>query len=74
LDGVILLTRLQIKPSEFIERIKKFTIRAGFIEFIVEPSMGVCSDMLDYILAPLNASNSGTAPPSTTSIVEEGSE
>jgi calcium/calmodulin-dependent 3',5'-cyclic nucleotide phosphodiesterase len=26
----------------------------GFIEFIVEPSMQVCSDMLETILAPLN--------------------
>lgn len=51
----------------------RITFRTGFIEFIVEPSMGVCSDMLDYILAPLNASNSGSAPPSATSIVEEGS-
>jgi 3'5'-cyclic nucleotide phosphodiesterase len=25
----------------------------GFIEFIVEPSMGVCSDMLETILAPI---------------------
>ncbi|XP_043521910.1 calcium/calmodulin-dependent 3',5'-cyclic nucleotide phosphodiesterase 1-like isoform X1 [Frieseomelitta varia] len=27
----------------------------GFIEFIVEPSMQVCSDMLETVLAPLNA-------------------
>lgn len=26
----------------------------GFIEFIVEPSMQVCSDMLESVLAPLN--------------------
>jgi len=26
----------------------------GFIEFIVEPSMQVCSDMLETVLAPLN--------------------
>lgn len=25
----------------------------GFIEFIVEPSMAVCADMLEYILAPI---------------------
>ncbi|XP_032452833.1 calcium/calmodulin-dependent 3',5'-cyclic nucleotide phosphodiesterase 1A isoform X9 [Nasonia vitripennis] len=30
----------------------------GFIEFIVEPSMQVCSDMLETILAPLNAKES----------------
>ncbi|KAJ8680495.1 hypothetical protein QAD02_016282 [Eretmocerus hayati] len=30
----------------------------GFIEFIVEPSMQVCSDMLEAILAPLNAKES----------------
>ncbi|XP_008475642.2 calcium/calmodulin-dependent 3',5'-cyclic nucleotide phosphodiesterase 1 [Diaphorina citri] len=27
----------------------------GFIEFIVEPSMAVCSDMLETILGPINA-------------------
>ena len=30
----------------------------GFIEFIVEPSMQVCSDMLETILAPLNSKES----------------
>lgn len=30
----------------------------GFIEFIVEPSMQVCSDMLESILAPLNTKKS----------------
>lgn len=30
----------------------------GFIEFIVEPSMQVCSDMLETVLAPLNAKES----------------
>lgn len=29
----------------------------GFIEFIVEPSMQVCSDMLETILAPLNSTS-----------------
>lgn len=38
----------------------------GFIEFIVEPSMGVCADMLEIILAPIapianNNSNSNKA-------------
>ncbi|XP_037297696.1 calcium/calmodulin-dependent 3',5'-cyclic nucleotide phosphodiesterase 1 isoform X3 [Manduca sexta] len=28
----------------------------GFIEFIVEPSMGVCADMLECILGPLHSS------------------
>ncbi|CAG2066415.1 unnamed protein product, partial [Timema podura] len=28
----------------------------GFIEFIVEPSMGVCSDMLESILGPIHSS------------------
>jgi hypothetical protein len=27
----------------------------GFIEFIVEPSMGVCADMLECILGPLHS-------------------
>ncbi|XP_046385199.1 calcium/calmodulin-dependent 3',5'-cyclic nucleotide phosphodiesterase 1A-like isoform X2 [Ischnura elegans] len=39
----------------------------GFIEFIVEPSMAVCSDMLESILAPLNSE-------STKEVPEEGSE
>ncbi|KAI4478428.1 hypothetical protein M0804_012082 [Polistes exclamans] len=30
----------------------------GFIEFIVEPSMQVCSDMLETVLAPLNVKES----------------
>ena len=30
----------------------------GFIEFIVEPSMQVCSDMLETILTPLNSKES----------------
>ncbi|XP_033323535.1 dual specificity calcium/calmodulin-dependent 3',5'-cyclic nucleotide phosphodiesterase 1A isoform X7 [Megalopta genalis] len=30
----------------------------GFIEFIVEPSMQVCSDMLETVLAPLSAKES----------------
>ncbi|XP_063617377.1 dual specificity calcium/calmodulin-dependent 3',5'-cyclic nucleotide phosphodiesterase 1 isoform X2 [Cydia splendana] len=29
----------------------------GFIEFIVEPSMGVCADMLECILGPLHSSS-----------------
>jgi len=28
----------------------------GFIEFIVEPSMAVCSDMLEAILGPIHSS------------------
>ena len=30
---------------------------AGFIEFIVEPSMGVCADMLEAVLAPILGSS-----------------
>lgn len=30
----------------------------GFIEFIVEPSMQVCSDMLETVLTPLNVKES----------------
>lgn len=32
----------------------------GFIEFIVEPSMQVCSDMLESVLAPLDAKEGST--------------
>ncbi|XP_012271293.1 calcium/calmodulin-dependent 3',5'-cyclic nucleotide phosphodiesterase 1 isoform X1 [Orussus abietinus] len=34
----------------------------GFIEFIVEPSMQVCSDMLEAVLAPLNPKESVDDP------------
>lgn len=34
----------------------------GFIDFIVEPSMGVCSDMLECILGPLHSGCKGSAP------------
>ncbi|XP_014476922.1 PREDICTED: calcium/calmodulin-dependent 3',5'-cyclic nucleotide phosphodiesterase 1A-like isoform X5 [Dinoponera quadriceps] len=34
----------------------------GFIEFIVEPSMQVCSDMLETVLAPLNVKDTGEEP------------
>ncbi|XP_058124502.1 dual specificity calcium/calmodulin-dependent 3',5'-cyclic nucleotide phosphodiesterase 1-like [Anopheles ziemanni] len=42
----------------------------GFIEFIVEPSMTVCADMLEIVLAPIapiacNASSGAPAPTST---------
>jgi hypothetical protein len=46
----------------------------GFIEFIVEPSMAVCSDMLEVILAPIapiaNNNNSLNKPISSTGIDE----
>ncbi|XP_071561068.1 dual specificity calcium/calmodulin-dependent 3',5'-cyclic nucleotide phosphodiesterase 1-like isoform X1 [Temnothorax nylanderi] len=34
----------------------------GFIEFIVEPSMQVCSDMLETVLAPLNVKDTVDEP------------
>lgn len=34
----------------------------GFIEFIVEPSMQVCSDMLETVLAPLNVKDTAEEP------------
>ncbi|XP_024937455.1 calcium/calmodulin-dependent 3',5'-cyclic nucleotide phosphodiesterase 1 isoform X2 [Cephus cinctus] len=34
----------------------------GFIEFIVEPSMQVCSDMLETVLAPLNVKEEAEDP------------
>ncbi|XP_011163460.1 calcium/calmodulin-dependent 3',5'-cyclic nucleotide phosphodiesterase 1 isoform X4 [Solenopsis invicta] len=34
----------------------------GFIEFIVEPSMQVCSDMLETVLAPLNVKDTADEP------------
>uniref|UniRef100_A0A8D8WN06 Phosphodiesterase n=1 Tax=Cacopsylla melanoneura TaxID=428564 RepID=A0A8D8WN06_9HEMI len=39
----------------------------GFIEFIVEPSMAVCSDMLETILGPINAPTPADVPPMSIS-------
>ncbi|XP_012224652.1 dual specificity calcium/calmodulin-dependent 3',5'-cyclic nucleotide phosphodiesterase 1-like isoform X4 [Linepithema humile] len=39
----------------------------GFIEFIVEPSMQVCSDMLETVLAPLNVKDTAPEEPSNGS-------
>ncbi|XP_064292290.1 dual specificity calcium/calmodulin-dependent 3',5'-cyclic nucleotide phosphodiesterase 1A isoform X5 [Plodia interpunctella] len=44
----------------------------GFIEFIVEPSMGVCADMLECILGPLHSSSkNSTSTPAHEPINEE---
>ncbi|KAH0952273.1 hypothetical protein HN011_004408 [Eciton burchellii] len=42
----------------------------GFIEFIVEPSMQVCSDMLETVLAPLNVKETAADEPSNSSAEE----
>jgi hypothetical protein len=34
----------------------------GFIDFIVEPSMGVCSDMMESILGPLHSGSKNQSP------------
>jgi len=51
----------------------------GFIEFIVEPSMAVCADMLEIVLAPIapiansnNNSLSNKAAADTLNVPEEG--
>lgn len=50
----------------------------GFIEFIVEPSMAVCSDMLEIVLAPIAPmackNSSSTATTTTSSQEKDGSE
>ena len=47
----------------------------GFIEFIVEPSMAVCSDMLETILAPIapiaNNNNNSISNKAITSVSED---
>ncbi|XP_049885987.1 dual specificity calcium/calmodulin-dependent 3',5'-cyclic nucleotide phosphodiesterase 1 isoform X3 [Pectinophora gossypiella] len=43
----------------------------GFIEFIVEPSMGVCADMLECILGPLHSSSKSTTASNQEPINEE---
>lgn len=46
----------------------------GFIDFIVEPSMGVCADMLECILGPLHSSTkNSTSTAGPESISEESS-
>lgn len=45
----------------------------GFIEFIVEPSMTVCSDMLELILGPINLVNASKSV-DTNSVVNENDE
>jgi hypothetical protein len=37
------------------KRLTQFCYILGFIEFIVEPSMAVCSDMLESILGPIHS-------------------
>ncbi|CAH2232280.1 jg24243, partial [Pararge aegeria aegeria] len=45
----------------------------GFIDFIVEPSMGVCADMLECILGPLHSSSkNSTSTSGQEPINEEG--
>ncbi|XP_060856383.1 dual specificity calcium/calmodulin-dependent 3',5'-cyclic nucleotide phosphodiesterase 1-like isoform X2 [Metopolophium dirhodum] len=45
----------------------------GFIEFIVEPSMTVCSDMLELILGPINLVNASKTV-DTNLVVDENDE
>ncbi|KAE8745217.1 hypothetical protein FOCC_FOCC008108 [Frankliniella occidentalis] len=45
----------------------------GFIEFIVEPSMGVCADMLEAVLAPILGNSAKDASASKEAIEEEPS-
>lgn len=49
----------------------------GFIEFIVEPSMAVCADMLEYILAPIapiNCNKSSDGKNTLTEAINEDGE
>ncbi|XP_063838396.1 dual specificity calcium/calmodulin-dependent 3',5'-cyclic nucleotide phosphodiesterase 1 isoform X2 [Ostrinia nubilalis] len=43
----------------------------GFIEFIVEPSMGVCADMLECVLGPLHSNTKNSTSTSHEPINEE---
>lgn len=43
----------------------------GFIEFIVEPSMGVCADMLEAVLAPILGNSAKDANANKDAIEEE---
>lgn len=43
----------------------------GFIEFIVEPSMGVCADMLEVVLAPILGNSAKDTNKSKDAIEEE---
>lgn len=46
----------------------------GFIEFIVEPSMGVCADMLEIILAPIAPIANNSNNSSNKALTSEGGE
>lgn len=43
----------------------------GFIDFIVEPSMGVCADMLECILGPLHSSTKNSTSSSGQEPISE---
>ncbi|KAJ0182093.1 hypothetical protein K1T71_002815 [Dendrolimus kikuchii] len=43
----------------------------GFIEFIVEPSMGVCADMLECILGPLHSNSKNSNSTASETINED---
>lgn len=43
----------------------------GFIDFIVEPSMGVCADMLECILGPLHSSSKNSTSTSGQEPINE---
>ncbi|XP_069356074.1 dual specificity calcium/calmodulin-dependent 3',5'-cyclic nucleotide phosphodiesterase 1 isoform X1 [Maniola hyperantus] len=45
----------------------------GFIDFIVEPSMGVCADMLECILGPLHSSSKNSTSTSGQEPINEES-
>lgn len=44
---------------------------SGFIEFIVEPSLAVCSDMLEAILGPIHSSCKPITAEADAAILEE---
>lgn len=43
----------------------------GFIEFIVEPSMGVCADMLECVLGPLHTSTKNSTSTAGSETINE---
>lgn len=48
-----------------------FVSPTGFIEFIVEPSMGVCADMLEVVLAPILGNSAKDTNKNKDAIEEE---
>ena len=53
--------RLRLKPYYMLYHQLDVSLSAGFIEFIVEPSMSVCGELLEKVAAYLHGAEAGGA-------------